>query len=342
MVNQIRIKANTLENKLVEAPYKWDFFQAVRRIECAHSDKPRIGESHHVKDDPIRFCQKPTLAFSSSSISAYQVSENNRRRSPRMFVNFLGLLGPNGPMPRFLTEYVLHRTLHYKDFTLARFLDIFNHRIISMFYRAWACHRPEVCLDRTDDNRLITFVGSLFGMGIKPVQHLDALPDVGKLRFAGHLVSLTRHADGLQAILNNYFKVPVTIKQMLGHWIEIPKQYHCRVGQSLETSQLGKTILVGERIWDCQQKFRISLGPLSLHEYQRMLPGSESLNRLIAWVRWYVGKELKWDLQLKLKPKEIPNTILDGSPRLGLTSWLQSQTTEKEEVGTVLLDPVSE
>ena len=338
MVDQTGTKTDTLEKKLGEAPYQWDFFQAVRHIECAHGDKPRIGESYHVKDDPIRFCQKPTLAFSSSPISAYR-RPGDRIRPPQMFVNFLGLLGPNGPMPRFMTEYILHRTLHHKDFTLARFLDIFNHRMISLFYRAWACHRQIVYLDRVDDNRLTIFVGSLFGMGLKSMQNLDVLPDLGKLKFAGHLVGLTKHADGLQALLNNYFQIPVKIKQMVGHWIDIPKQYRCRVGQSLETSQLGKTILLGERIWDCQQKFRISLGPLSLPDYQRMLPGGGSLDRFIAWVRSYVGKELKWDLQLELKPDEIPKTKLDGSSRLGLSSWLKSKPIEEKEIGTVILGP---
>ena len=111
----------------------------------------------------------------------------------------LRLLGPHGPLPTHLTEYVRDRVRNANDPTFARFLDIFHHRMVTLFYRAWANAQPAVSLDRPGRDRFSFYVGSLFGLGEAMLRERDAVPDFAKLHFAGLLAGPTRPAAGLSS-----------------------------------------------------------------------------------------------------------------------------------------------
>lgn len=322
MDDEKRPASDSVENDLLERPFAFDFFQAVRRIECAHPTLPRIGYSRRPQDDPVRFCQNVSLAFAPSTLAAYYQAVG--RYPARMVVNFMGLLGPGGPMPQAITEYVYDRLHNHRDRTLATFLDIFNHRMISLFYRAWACHQQTVSNDRKNEDRFAVYIGSLFGIGDKSFRERDALPDDAKLYYSGRLVCQNKNAEGLQEILEDYCGIAVEIQQFIGQWIDLPKEYHCQLGQSLENTRLGATLILGRHFWECQQKFRIRMGPMDFSEFQRFLPGSDSIRRLIAWIRNYTGDEFQWELQLILKATEVPNICLGKRGQLGWSTWLRS------------------
>ena len=336
MASEDRSKTDSLTDRLAEAPYSFDFFQAVRRIECTRPDLPRIGQSQRPKEDPVRFCEEVSLAFAPSTIARYGLSSGGR--PPRLFVHFFGLLGPNGPMPLHITEFVRERIRHHQDQTLARFFDIFHHRLISMFYRAWACNQRAVSFDRERDDRFAVYIGSLFGIGMSSCRNRDAVPDIAKLHYSGRLACAARHPEGLRAVLSDYFGFPAEIVEFVGEWIELPQEYCCRLGHSPESGVVGSTVIVGSRVWQCQHKFRLKFGPMSLCDYVRMLPGGDSLRRLIAWVRNYVGDEFSWDVQLILKAEEVPQLQLGRTARLGWTTWLSSQPFE-QDVDDLVLRP---
>lgn len=321
--------------EFLENPIGLSFFQALRRVECAASDKPRLGQANRSSDDPIQLCQEPSLSFAPSTLNRFE-----RRKAavkPRLMVNFMGLLGPQGPMPLHITDYVHDRMLNHDDLTLARFLDIFNHRMISLFYRAWACNRQTVSHDRPEEDRFSTYVGSLIGIGHGSLCNRDAVPDKAKRHYAGHLASQTRHAEGLRSILEAQFGIPTSIEEFIGQWIVLPDAYRCCLGQSPENATIGVNAVVGSRVWDCQSKFRIVMGPSHLKQYEGMLPGTKQFSQLKAWVRNYVGDALNWDLQLILKADEVPSIRLGESGCLGWTAWLKSQPFE-EDVGDLLLE----
>ena len=150
---------------------KFDFFQALRLLECAAKDRPRIGHSTRLGEDPIRFGQEPSLAFAPSTLADVEPGEAGRPW--RMNVRFLGLFGPDGPLPLHLTEYANQREMHHKDETLRRFLDIFHHRILSLFYRSWAASQPAVNFDRPESDRFSMYVGSTFGLGSQEVRKIE-------------------------------------------------------------------------------------------------------------------------------------------------------------------------
>jgi type VI secretion system protein ImpH len=318
----------TLTDDLNRHPYRYSFYHALRRFECEFPREARLGRTFHITQDPIRLGQDPSLAFAPSTLASFR--HDSARQAPRLGVRFFGLLGPNGPLPLHLSEVVHERLHNDQDTTLAAFLDLFHHRLLSLFYRAWAEAQPTVSFDRPEQDRFGHYLGSLFGIGSPHLRRRDAMPDLAKLHFAGRLACQTRHAEGLEALLHDFFHLPVRIEQFVGAWLQLPADSRCQLGSTRAVSSLGVNALLGARVWQAQQRFRIVFGPLDLIDYQRMLPGGESLRRLEAAVRNYLGDELEWELQLVLRQAQIPKPCLDRTTQLGWTSWLSKTSLGRD------------
>lgn len=337
MATQDRTQARAVELSaaIERAPHSFDFFQAVRHIESVNPDKPRIGRSVRPVDDPVRFGQEPSMAFAPSAIARYIAGKNGR--APWIKGLFFGLLGPNGPMPSHLTEYAYGRLHNSRDTTFARFLDVFHHRMMSLFYRAWSNARPEVSFDRPEADWFGMQLGALSGIGMRTLRDRDELPDVAKLHYAGFLACQTRHPAGLQHMIEDYFKVPARIEEFVGAWMELPEDGICQLGKSDEAGTLGVNAIAGRRIWGCHQKFRIVVGPLDMAGFDRLLPGGDHLKRLVAMVRTYTTDELAWDVNLTLKRDEVPSTRLGETGRLGWTTWIGTRR-EETDADELILD----
>jgi type VI secretion system protein ImpH len=334
MAGEIGPAAHALAIKLQEDGDTYDFFTAVRRIECANPWASKVGTSLKPMDDPIRFCQEPYLAFPPSAIS--KVTGDPLTNVSRMYVHFMGLFGPNGPLPLAFTEYARERVLHHNDYTLARFLDTFHHRIISLFYRAWAVNQQVVSYEQVGRDRIAEYIATMFGQGADTFHGRDTVPDGSKLHYSGRLVGTARNAEGLEALLQDFFQIKTRVETFVGEWISLPLDSLCKLGQSPRTGTVGSTAIVGSRIWECQYKFRIIMGPMGYRDYQRMLPGGDSLKRLIDWVRNYIGDELAWDVQLILKKEEVPAAQLGKSGMLGWSTWTKSKPMPKDADNLIL------
>lgn len=302
---------------LARAPYRFDFYQTLRRLECAFPTRPRWGQALSPSDEPVRLGQAPDLSFAPSPLAAF---ESQGDRPPRLHVRLFGLLGPNGPLPLHLTEYIRERLRHANDPTLSRFLDVLQHRFIALFYRAWAQAQPHVNHDRPKEDRFGVYVGSLFGLGRPSLRDRDVVPDTARLFHAGTLVRQVRNAAGLQAVLEAFFGVTVRVHQFVGHWMPLAEAERTRLGRV--GSRLGVDLVVGARVWDRQHKFRVRLGPLSRAEYESFLPGGRRLRELVAWIRFHLTCELQWDVQLVLDRRQVPALTLGTAGRLGWTTWL--------------------
>lgn len=312
------------DRQLEELCEHGDFFGVLRMIEATHPGFPRIGQAHHPDHEPIRFRQPASLAF------ATRTMEPLERKNGRLTlgVNFLGLLGPNGPLPAHLTEFVRDRQRNAHDGTLAGFLDIFHQRMLSLFYRAWSLCDKACDLDRPQSARFSSFFGSFFGDENPTGSGHDCLPPHARLYYCGQLGRQTRGADGLEAILADFFEVATTVEPLVGHWLEIPPACRTGLGFPVENAILGETAVLGETIWDVQSRFCIHIGPVGYKRFTDFLPGSRSAGRLIDWVRHYTLGEYQWTLHLTLKKEEVPPATLGGSSRLGWTTWVTSGPME--------------
>jgi type VI secretion system protein ImpH len=313
--------SDSLAADMALRPHEFNFFQAVRRLEAEHERWPRVGWSDRLEEDYLRFCQIPSLAFAPSSIESVARVDS----VIRMYVNFLGMFGPNGPLPQQLTDFARDRLRNAHDPTLVRFMDIFHHRMLSFFYRAWASNEKSVDFDRADDARYADYFGSFFGIGTPSLQDRDSVPDWTKIHFAGRLSAQARNAEGLEAILADFFRIPTKIQEFAGYWMKIPNENRCRLGESPETGSLGINAVVGERKYEVQLKFRIRMGPMELVDLQRLVPIGDSFKRLKDWVLNYVNQEFYWDLQCVVKAAAVPVISLGEGAMLGWTTWLKSK-----------------
>ncbi len=315
-------------------PWRFHFYQAVRRLEALHPDRPRFGRSHRLREDPVRFGQEPSLAFAPSTLAGLQVDAHG---VPRLDTFFFGLFGPNGALPLHLTEYARERTRNAGDRTFRRFVDVFHHRMACLFYRAWADAQPAAQHDRPGDDRYALYLGAMLGVGMPAMRGRDALPDFARLHWAGLLAGPTRPAEGLARMLEGFFGMPVRLAQNVGHWIALPPGMQTRLGRT--ACALGASATLGDRVWDCAGKFRIEFGPVGYADFRRLLPGSPSLKRLVALVRAWVGDELWWDINVVLRQAEVPGTRLDARSGLGWTSWLLSGAAS-HDAREYVLEPV--
>jgi len=331
-----REETTDLIARLAADPSRFDFFRAVRLLEALHPASPRLGESISPAQDLIRLLQQPSLAFARSTLDKFQPGD--AAHPHKLSVNFLGLFGPNAPLPLHITEYARERQMNAHDSTMTAFLNVFHHRILSLFFRAWARNQKSADLDRPEQARFAAYIGSLFGIGMPALRERDAVPDWAKLFYSGRLVAQTRNAEGLEAILRDFLAMPLRILTFFGHWLRLPEHSTCLLGDSPETGTLGSSAVIGSRVWDSQLKFRIRIGPVSLADLQRLLPGQASFRKLKAWVLNYDGQEHLWDVQIILRKEEVPAICLGQAGALGWTSWLRSKPFE-HDAEDLVLDP---
>ena len=321
-----RAELGALFDALAAAPYAHDFFALLRRLEALHPEAPRIGRALRPSQEPIRLGQEPELDFAPAALASFTQAGGP---APRLGVRFFGLLGPQGPMPLHLTEHVRERLRFRNDPTAARFLDIFHHRLLTLFYRAWADAQPTVQHDRPEQDRFAAWLGTGFGLGA--ASHASgALPQNARLFQAGLLGARSRHPEGLAKLLAQHFRVAVRIESYIAHSMPIERADRSRLGHARNRSErsatppalLGRSANAGSVVRDRQFKFRIALGPLTLAQYRGFLPGGSAWLQLRDWVRQYAGLDLLWDVQLMLASAELPEPRLGRRVALGVTSWL--------------------
>lgn len=325
-----------------EAACSENFFRKVRRIDALNPRHPRTGFSILPREEKARFRQIPHLHFAPSTIgkSDARFDDDNQRTYEEVMVYFMGLLGVNGPLPTVYSDVVIAKAkgvphpdmedLHGIDSAFradagpAAFIDLFNHRFISLFYRAAVSSNKAVDFDRPAESRFHAFIGSFIGLGIPATQHRMDIPDTAALYFSGHYACPTGHAEGLCRMLADFTGVAVGIEENVGHWVPVPAANHTKLGASRDAGRLGQGTMLGAKYWDRTMKFRLILGPLTLAEYGEYPPAGPLVKALTSMILLYCGREFVCELNPVLKKEEIPDCILGQGSRLGFSSWLKS------------------
>jgi len=324
----------SLFQSVSEAPYSFDLWHLLRWIDARHPNAPPLGRAQRPQLEPLRIGQEPSLAFAPAQIHAFDLAEEGGH--PRLTILGFGLFGPNGPLPIHLTEFARERLRAHGDPTFVRFCDLIHHRFTLFFYRAWADTQATASLDRPGDENFSRYLSSLIHLGDQTLRNRDAVPDHAKIFGAGHLVRETRNAEGLQRLLEAFFRVHVGVEQWVGHWLKLAPEQRTRLGGLGSADQLGVGAVAGASVPDVQGKFRLRVGPQSLGEYEEHLPGGRSFSQILAWVRNYIGLERAWDVRLVLNRAEAPSACLGGSGRLGWTTWLGTRTRNDDADDLVL------
>jgi type VI secretion system protein ImpH len=326
-----------LIDQLIEAPQRFEFFQAVRLLARMAPGRQVVGRFSNPRDEIARFSVHPKVAFPASEIQSLQRHDD---APAEMGVNFMGLTGPLGVLPLAYSELVLER-LRERDTTLRDFLDLFNHRMISLMYQAWEKYRFFVPYERGERDRFSQHVLALLGLGTPGLQNRQEVPDDSLLFYSGLLSQHARSATGLRQLLADYFEAPVEIDQFVGAWYPVETEGQCCLGEGISVSeQLGFGAVVGDEIWDQQSRIRIRLGPLPMDQYVEFLPGNDGYRHVQALTNFFAGGEYDVEIQLVLRREDVPPLELtvenDAAPRLGWTSWVKSAPFQRDPGETVL------
>jgi type VI secretion system protein ImpH len=207
------------------------------------------------------------------------------------------------------------------------FANMLTHRIMSLMYRAWVTGQPAVDFDRGADTQFERHIAALGGHYGAALRGRDAMPDMAKRHYAGLMAGGTKNAEGLVAILSGFFQAPVKIEQFVGSWLDLEPDDQWELGKG---GGLGQTTSIGNRVWTRNAKFRLIIGPVSLQDYERLLPGNPSMDKLAAVVRNYVGDALEYDVNVVLKGDQVPAAQLGGDTRLGQTSWIGTRASDAD------------
>lgn len=318
--------APALAEELEREPFAFEFFQAVRLLRMWRG---------RVDGDAVRFATPISLEFPASELQSYEPATAPDQPA-RMVVNFMGLTGPSGVLPSHYTASLIERRIRHRDVSAQRFLDLFNHRLISLFYRAWEKHHFYVAHERHEPAGFQQYLLDLVGLGTASLRGRNAagVADATVCHLAGQIGRRPRSATAIAAVVGEAFAVPARVLSFHGRWLRLGEAHRTRLGG--RNSSVGEG-LIGDRVWDVQSSCRLRLGPLDLARFGDFLPGGAAHTPLARLVRFLVGLALEVELQLVLRRDEVPALRLgSGGARLGWTTWLTSRPLTHDPDDVVL------
>ncbi|HWL10318.1 MAG TPA: type VI secretion system baseplate subunit TssG [Planctomicrobium sp.] len=352
MAKTVRQSAPDLIEQLKRSPQGFELFQAVRLLQfrCASQNGTkrnwRLGSDALPGNEPVRFIGTASLAFPDHEVESVEVDDGHPHRMV-LRTPVMGVFGPTGVLPTHYTRLMIDR-IRRNDESLRDFLDIFNHRALSLFYRAWEKYHLaanyELSGVQQSEDLLTQSLYSLIGLGstaLSPTVRESSRmrnrlrgPDTLLLEFMGFFATRSRNVASLQQMLGSVTGTIVEVLQFRGRWLQLSTEDQSAMpGRAYPkglNSQLGVNALIGGRVWSGEGQFRIRLGPLTHRQFQELSPGYEMMQVVSELTAMYVDAGLEFDLQPVLRAAEIPEIQLGQSSRLGWDSWLCSKPRERD------------
>lgn len=309
---------------LGDEPFRFEFHQAVRILEVIRG---RLApEPASESEVAVRFRSRVSFEFPASEVHAIATPPESL---PRVTVNFMSLAGALGPLPYTYTEMLMEAAAH-RDFAAIDFLDIFNHRLILLFYRAHKIHHPALTVNAPHRGQTAQFLFSLIGLGPKPLRDRLGVPDSSLLHYSGLLARNVRTSAGLECMLNDYFGVPVKLQQFSGRWRDLDRPQWTSIGRTGRNQTVGNGAVLGRRVWDQAGGVIIAIGPVDLETFRSLLPGEPAYAALAKLARFYLGPNHRIQVRLFLKPSDVPEAQL-GKAKLGYTSCMRSAAAQNSQ-----------
>lgn len=328
-------------DRLFGEPQRFSFFQAVRLLKRLRPEAPAPGEGDEPGREPVRFATDVSLSFPPSDVAALDRSRDEAS-APRMAVPFFGVASPAsyGSLPASYTEFV-RAEARLKNDAPREFLDLFNHRLVALFYRAWEKHRFAVGYERAPAGEGGMFERALFsilGLGTAAHRRRLPLPDLALLRWAGVFARGRATVEGLERVVEGYFGVPAAAEQFVlrRHVIEPGELAPLGLG-----ARLGQDTILGRTLPVSQGHLRLVIGPVERRTFTRFLPTGDAFPALREIVRFATGGEIDFDVRLVLRAKDVPSPRLssrarDGAPRLGWFAWLGTRPRDRDASEVVI------
>jgi type VI secretion system protein ImpH len=327
---------------LLDEPQVFDFFQAVSLLEQLRPKRAPVGGFGNPNDEVVRFATPTGVSFPASEIASLEDSKYDE--PARMTVNFLGLTGPQGLLPLEYSLYIARR-VRAGDRAMKDFLGLFEHRIISLFYRAWTKSHAAVRFQGATDgsgpsedqaaapverDSLTSQLLAIVGLDSPALASRLDIPDESLLYYAGLLSMPSRSATALEQLVSDYFDVPCEVEQFVGAWYPLDRSAQTALG---EGGALGDGAVAGDEVWDQQGRVRVRIGPLTRRRYDEFLPGGELHEALRSLTRFFANDQFDFEIQLVLARDEAPPCRLDADTDplpLGWCTWLRTTPLDRD------------
>lgn len=318
----------------------YEFVQVVRLLQRMHPEKDAIGGWADPSGEALRLRVQPSFAFPPGEISdvkfadsdgaASEAGKSAARSGPAATVGtrFFGLIGSQGVLPHVYTQHALSRA-RAQDTAFRDFLDLFHHRLLSLFYRAWERHHPAVAAERGDEDRILSHLLDLVGVGTEAARRQSGLQTGILAYYAGLLAVRSRPAVGLAQIVSDCFDVKAEVRQFAGEWRALRDGGQLCIDDDGPDGTLGSAV-VGDSVYDPHGRVVLRIGPLKRKQFDSFLPGGSEHEVLKPLAEFYFDAAVGVDVQLVLMCDEAPSTVLGdgGAPALGFGTWLRNKSPQ--------------
>lgn len=314
-------------NEIIDNPLEIDFFQMVYYFQSLQEntdfsrgfgDTTLVGYDGPFKKEPIQFSNDASLGFEGLSVSKIKRAEHRWQ----LLVTCMGLIGGEGVLPGHYTELVQER-IKARDYAFLDFLDIFNHRLLSLFYRSWEKYNVAIVHGRARRNNQIDD----FSQCVNAISGNAHNSDIVNY-YAGFFSSPIRSASALELMLNDYLSVPVTVEQFSGRWLDIELEEQCQLNANRkDLACLGETVMLGKKYWSVQNKINLKIGPLNYEQYCQFIPGQQKFDNLKKLASQFVGPAIEVEYSLLVNERQITPMCKTSKPLpLGHSTWLGGKT----------------
>ncbi|MBP6438946.1 type VI secretion system baseplate subunit TssG [Thermomonas sp.] len=319
-------------DRLLNDPGRFGFFQAVRLL---YSVGGFDGRGTGARPGPLRFTTPASLSFPPSELHSIAQAD----ASTRVCVNFFGLTGPSGVLPRTYTELLIARKQVQRDQSAQEFFDLFNHRLVSLFWLAWAKHRPEIGRQFGFNNSVYRYLEHIVGLGTPALQArlhptrrgatpVKPLPSAALSYFSGLIAQRPHGERAIAQVVSAVVAAPVQATGCLGTWQDIAADARTRLGRG--NHRLGAGCVLGTRYWDRQTTLRLTIGPIDRARFNALLPRGARLADIIELTRFLTGLALDLRIRLSLRADQVPPLRLGARdqdrPQLGWNTWLRGRS----------------
>jgi type VI secretion system protein ImpH len=318
METEDRNEGDFIKEVICNHPVGFDFFRLMSLLE-AREGYP-LGTTASPRRERFRLAQEISLNFPSSSIASADYDEETDRIN--IIIRCLGMLGANGALPTVLTEHIERRVRSKRDKTLYAFINTFQHRLFTLFYRSWALNQPCVDYAWGDDSRHRNRIAALAGVHDLYKEHACRIEPRAFMYYCGIFGGYTANRDDLIAFLEDYFKVSFKLIEFVGNWLVISKEDRAQLGRSPNTTTLGVNLVLGERIWNAHLRYRLHIEAVDHEDFLRFLPNHPSFHKLKDSLLKYVGSQYDCILSMTLRAKSVPAVSLGKKSFLGWNTWM--------------------
>ena len=315
----------SFRSELEAEPWRFDMLSVLRRLERENPDKPRIGLARTLAEEFVLVSQNPYMEFPASNLERAEKDASGRLR---VVVRFLGMFGPQGALPLTTTEEAFGWSLQ-RDDAFARFVDVFQRRFLSLFFRAWADAHPVAQNERPDEDRFRAYIGSMIGVGTPAYRDADSLSDFAKMQYAGLLAPRVKSASRLRSFLCGLLETRVEIEEFVGDWLTLEPGERTRLGGA--NGRLGEDCMLGGSMYSVSDKFRVRVYVRDIDHFQQYLPGSPAATAISDAIFLYIGEEFDWDMELAIPAGQITPVKLGKGVKLGWTSWMAPNWSKTDE-----------